>query len=136
MPIIRSTIVLAIFSAALLLQTAPALSEVKAAITQQVNELNKKNPEMVDSRIEITTIVKHPERIKVLGLKTPTGIKMKSKSTKDCGGNIAVGSNCKQRHNFLLDANKQCRLDGKYAMKIMISCAKGAPKGACKPRKA
>lgn len=132
---IRSTMILAIFAAVVAFQTAPAKSDVVAAITQQVNTMSAKKPGMVDSHIEITTVVQHPERVKVLGLKTPKGIKLKSKKTTSCSAKAAPGSKCKERHGFMLDANKACRLNGKYAMKVMVTCAKGAPKGTCKSRK-
>ena len=81
---------------------------IKAAITQQVNEVNKKNRDRVDSRIELVTVVAAPAQLKLMKVKTPRGIKFLAGRviSPACPPDAEAGTPCKQRFSIALDANK------------------------------
>lgn len=110
--------------------------EIKAAITQQVNQVNAKNSKKVDSHIELVTLIKQPFVIDVMTVATPPKIKFlgatTTKTADVCLSKKPTGQKCKQRHMINLDANKACKLNGKYLVKVTVMCAKGVKSKDCK----
>lgn len=109
---------------------------VTAAITQQINQLDAKDRTKVDSFVEVVFVAAHPARIVVKQVKPPSKVKyLGSKDASDydkaCPKSADTGSPCKQRFVLSFDANKACRLDGKYRVTYAVECLRGASPGAC-----
>jgi hypothetical protein len=101
----------------------------KMAITQQINSISKTKPGTVDTMIELVTIVQHPARVKMGKILAPSGIKVlgmrPSPKQTPCPNVAKPGTTCKQRFEIKLDANKNCRLNGQYAIQLSMVCLPG-----------
>lgn len=100
-----------------------AANAVPFAITKQISPIDLSNPALV----ELTGVSKLPQEIVFKSLTTPQGITLKSSQTTDCASTTGVGSDCRERFLFSLDAvtSGKCNLTGSYTAHFDLACRAG-----------